>query len=64
MTRPDWGEVAELIHLSTNFWYQSHGMGAIFKGDPASTILFCEVYESLDPGCCICLLYTSDAADE
>ena len=53
MTRPDWGEVAELIHLSTNFWYQSHGMGAIFKGDPASTILFCEVYESLDPGCCI-----------
>ena len=45
MTSPDWGEVAELIHLSTNFWYQSHGMGAIFKGDPRDTILFCEVYE-------------------
>ena len=52
MESGDWEEVAELIHLSTNFWYQSHGMPAIFSGEPASATLFCEVYESLDPGCC------------
>lgn len=49
----DWPEVAELIYLSTNYWYQSHGMSAIFQGGPEVALVFCEEYEALDPGCCI-----------
>lgn len=49
----DWSEVAELICVGTNYWYQTHGMGAIFANGPESTLLFCQVYEALDPGCCI-----------
>lgn len=45
--------VAELIHDSTNHWYTSRGHGPIFPAGPASTRLFCEVYEALDPGCCL-----------
>ncbi|MBS11272.1 MAG: GNAT family N-acetyltransferase [Gemmatimonadetes bacterium] len=54
MTDSDCSAVAELIHVSTNDYYTSHGMGAIFGGEPeATTRLFCEVYEDLDPGCCL-----------
>ena len=54
MSDPDWSAVAELIHVSTNAYYTSHGMGAIFGGEPeVTTRLFCEVYEDLDPGCCL-----------
>ncbi len=53
MEADDWDEVAELICLGTNHWYQTHGMGPIFLNGPTSALLFCEVYESLDPGCCI-----------
>jgi len=52
-TREDWNAVAELIHLSTNHWYKANGKPAIFQGDPSSTLLFCEVYEALDPGRCL-----------
>lgn len=46
--------VAELIHVSTNAWYASHGMGAIFSGEPEeTTALFWDVYEALDPGGCL-----------
>jgi GNAT superfamily N-acetyltransferase len=53
MQRDDWGEVAELIYLSTNQWYETHGMDAIFQGGPEVTRIFCQEYEVLDPGCCI-----------
>jgi GNAT superfamily N-acetyltransferase len=53
MERADWQEVAGLIYEGTNHWYQSHGMNAIFTGAVEDTELFCEVYEDLDPGCCI-----------
>lgn len=53
MERGDWPEVADLIHLSTNYWYRASGKGDIFAGDPAACELFCRVYEALDPGCCI-----------
>lgn len=53
MRPEDWSETAELIYLSTNFWYQTHGMSAIFRGGPEVAMVFCEVYETLDPGCCI-----------
>jgi GNAT superfamily N-acetyltransferase len=52
--RPDeWSEVADLIHLSTNYWYQASGKPAIFAGDPSACELFPQVYEALDPDCCI-----------
>ena len=53
MDREDWPEVASLIYHGTNHWYQSHGMNAIFTGAVEDAGLFCEVYENLDPGCCI-----------
>ncbi|MEM7531690.1 MAG: GNAT family N-acetyltransferase [Chloroflexota bacterium] len=53
MEQADWPAVAELVYLSTNYWYVSHGLSEIFSGDPMSAMLFCEVYEALDPGCCI-----------
>ena len=46
-------EVAELIHQSTNSWYLANGKDAIFKGPPSEALLFCDVYEDLDPGCCL-----------
>jgi GNAT superfamily N-acetyltransferase len=52
--RPDeWHAVADLICVSTNYWYQAGGKPMIFCGGPDSTMLFCEVYEALDPGCCL-----------
>ena len=53
MRRDEWGEVAELVRVSTNHWYASHGRGEIFTGPADATRLFCEVYEALDPGCCV-----------
>ena len=53
MQLAEWDEVAQLIHDSTNRWYESHGRPPIFTDGPASTRLFCEVYEDLDPGCCL-----------
>jgi GNAT superfamily N-acetyltransferase len=52
--RPDeWATVADLIFNSTNRWYERLGKGAIFQNGPKSCLLFCEVYEDLDPGCCV-----------
>jgi GNAT superfamily N-acetyltransferase len=49
----DRAAVAGLICQSTNAWYQQAGRPAIFPGGPATTALFAEVYEALDPGCCV-----------
>jgi ribosomal protein S18 acetylase RimI-like enzyme len=53
--RPDdWAQVADLIHLSTNYWYRASGRPAIFTGDPAACELFPRVYDALDgPGRCV-----------
>ncbi len=53
METDEWNEVAELIHESTNSWYVANGKNPIFNGPPSDALLFCEVYEALDPGCCI-----------
>lgn len=53
MKQGDWSEVADLIYVSTNYWYETHGKSPIFTGGSDATRLFCEVYEALDPGCCI-----------
>ena len=44
-------EVADLIYLSTNHWYQVHGRPAVFTGGPAVAAVYFDVYEALDPGC-------------
>lgn len=52
--RPDeWDEAATLIHQSTNAWYRTHLNREIFGEDPLACRIFPEVYESLDPGCCL-----------
>lgn len=52
-TPADFDAVAELIHVGTNYWYQTHGMGRIFSGDVSAARIFTDVYEELDPGCCL-----------
>ncbi len=59
MKREDWPEIADLIYISTNYWYETHGHSAIFTGGPSASELFCEVYEALDPGCCFVAEYSS-----
>jgi len=49
----DWAEVADLIYVSMNYWCEANGRPTIFRGGPASTRVFCEVYEALDPGHCV-----------
>lgn len=53
MTRADWPAVADLICVSTNYWYQVNRGFPIFANGPGSVQLFCEVYEALDAGCCL-----------
>ncbi|HEJ9096526.1 GNAT family N-acetyltransferase [Serratia odorifera] len=42
--------IAQLIHHSTNAWYQRHGMAAIFPDMAESCGLFVDVYQQLDAG--------------
>ncbi len=53
MEKKDWPEVANLIYLSTNHWYESRLGRPAFGGGPEVCLLFCQVYEDLDPGCCL-----------
>lgn len=61
-TPDDWPAVATLIYSSTNDWYVRNGKSAIFTGDLSSTLLFCEVYEDLDPGHCLLAVDTATGA--
>ncbi len=47
------GKVAQLIHASTNAWYERNLGRRIFGDDWRHCLVFPEVYESLDPGCCL-----------
>lgn len=49
----EWAAEAQLIARSTNAWYEASGKSAIFTGAPAECEVFCQVYEALDPGCCV-----------
>lgn len=49
----EWQQEAQLIAYSTNAWYQASGKPPIFTGNPAQCEVFCQVYEALDPGCCV-----------
>jgi GNAT superfamily N-acetyltransferase len=50
MQRDDRGEIARLIHHSTNRYYASIGRPPIFPGEPDSPAVMFDVYERLDPG--------------
>lgn len=45
--------VAKLIHRSTNSWYEKNLGKKIFGGGWKDCRVFPEVYEALDPGCCL-----------
>ncbi|MFT4547477.1 MAG: GNAT superfamily N-acetyltransferase [Verrucomicrobiales bacterium] len=49
----EWDEVATMIFDSTNAWYQKNFSKNVFGGEPSAARVFPEVYEALDPGCCI-----------
>ena len=52
--RPDeWDAVAQLICESTNTYYKEHFGRDAFGDDPSVCLVFPEVYEALDPGCCV-----------
>ena len=54
LRQDEWDRVAELIHSSTNEWYEQNLNKSIFPADdPSSCRSFPEVYEALDPGCCL-----------
>lgn len=53
MTDADRPEVAELICVSTNQWYERHGREPVFPKGTLVTKVFADVYENLDPGCCV-----------
>jgi GNAT superfamily N-acetyltransferase len=53
MRPADFDEVAALIRDSTNAWYTASGKPAIFLKQGLATRIYCEIYEALDPGCCV-----------
>jgi GNAT superfamily N-acetyltransferase len=53
MARDEWAAVSTLIFDSTNKWYMEHYSHPIFDCDASDVELFCQVYEALDPDCCL-----------
>lgn len=51
MTSTDRGELAELICISLNAYYETHGRPRPFSRGLATSELMFDVYEKLDPGC-------------
>ncbi|MFT6179193.1 MAG: GNAT superfamily N-acetyltransferase [Akkermansiaceae bacterium] len=50
----EWDKVATLIFQSTNDWYRQNLNRGCFPGDePTICRVFPEIYEALDPGCCL-----------
>ncbi|MBT7171299.1 MAG: GNAT family N-acetyltransferase [Phycisphaerales bacterium] len=50
MQPSDRAEVAELICVSTNYWFQMNGNPAVFPDGPNSTSIYFDVYETIDAG--------------
>lgn len=48
MQPADRWEVAELICMSTNYWYQVHGFPMIFSAGPQSTVFHFDTYHALE----------------
>lgn len=52
-TAADQDEIAELICISTNYWYRASGKPPIFNRGPETCRVFWDIYEAMDPGKCI-----------
>jgi predicted N-acetyltransferase YhbS len=50
MQAADRSEVAELICVSTNYWFEMRGKPPVFPDGPESTEVYFDVYEALDHG--------------
>lgn len=50
MKPSDRDAVAELICISTNYWFEMKGNPPVFPDGPESTEVYFDVYEKLDPG--------------
>jgi GNAT superfamily N-acetyltransferase len=53
LTPGDWDALASLIHSSLSIWYQTRLNVDKFGPDAAPFRVFPELYEALDPGCCV-----------
>ena len=53
MLRSDWNETAKLIHASLNVWYKKNRGFELVPGPWKTMLVFPQVYEALDPGCCV-----------
>ena len=53
MHADDWDEVARLIHVSLNEWYERNRGFRLVNGGWETMLIFPRVYEALDPGCCV-----------
>jgi GNAT superfamily N-acetyltransferase len=53
ITSQDRSELADLIYVSLNYWYQIHGRPPMITGGPKDADAFYEVYNRLDPGCAV-----------
>ena len=60
MKKDEWSQVANLIYLSTNTWYEKNLGHGIFTGGPEVCELFCRVYEDLDPDCCLVAVHKTN----
>ena len=49
----EWPAAAEVICASIRDWYAAAGRPGRFAGGSAPCLIFPEVYEELDPGCCL-----------
>lgn len=49
----DWHEVARLIHSSLNVWNERNRGFPLVSSGWETMLLFPQVYEALDPGCCV-----------
>lgn len=52
-TAADRDAVADLICISTNYWYRASGRPPIFQQGPETCTLLWDVYEAMDPGRCV-----------
>ncbi len=53
LTPIDWDDLAVLIHASLSSWYLTRLNRDEFGTDPTPFRVFPELYEALDPGCCL-----------
>lgn len=52
-TPDDRSEIQDLICVSLNYWYRGAGRPTLITRGPEACSVFFDVYEALDPGCCI-----------